>query len=75
MKMHGPGNIKLFPILCVAKMKIFILPAKVLADLLCTPGNNLGCCCFNLSSVLGNETELYILIFRVLDSERKVIPE
>jgi hypothetical protein len=57
-------------------MKIFILPAEVLADILCTPGDNIGCCCFNLSSVLGNESELYILIFRVLDSERKVkIPE
>jgi len=57
-------------------MKIFILPAKVLADLLCAPGDNLGCCCLNFSSVLGNETELYILIFRVLNCERKVkIPE
>lgn len=52
-------------------MKVFILPWKAPADILFTPGDNLGCCCFNTSSVLGNETELYILIFSVLDSRQK----
>jgi hypothetical protein len=57
-------------------MKIFILPAKVLADILFTHGDNLGCCSFNLSSVLENKRVLYILILRVLDSDRQVkIPE
>jgi hypothetical protein len=55
----------------IAKIKMLILPTKVLADILFTPGDDLGCCCFNLSSVLGNETELHILIFRVSDSTQK----
>jgi hypothetical protein len=33
-----------------------ILPKKVLADTLLTPGDDLGCCCSSFSSVLENET-------------------